>query len=100
MDLIKDSGFDMIYGVDLDINQPKMLHEGLGDTFIVGGLDPHLLATANTREVMDETKRILEKVSILNGRFILGTNDSIISGTSPANLEAVSKVVREFCCSR
>ena len=53
------------------------------------------MLTADVNQIKGRTKRILEEVGSFSN-FILGTADAVVYGTPIQNLEAVSRVVRDF----
>jgi len=78
---------------DLSLSELCKRWEGKG--VVMGGIDPHFLATANVSQIKERTKRILQEV-VSFSNFILGTADDVVYGTPTQNLEAVSSAVRDF----
>jgi len=98
--LIEDLNLNGLYGLVFpgksgDLKLSDICRRWEGRMTAMGGLDPHFLAEANTYQVKERTKRILEETKSFSN-FILGTGDDVIYGTPVQNLEAVSRVIEDF----
>jgi len=94
---IEQTGLDGLYGFIYPVHpgEPelgKWCKMWEGKITVMGGIDPHLMATGTTRQISEKVKQIMDEVGDAPN-FILGLADDTVYGTPVENLAEVPKTL-------
>lgn len=85
-----DTGFPVQHG--------KLVQMLAPNTAIFGGVHANLLLAGSEKEIMIETKRILEEVKPYTKKYIIKEANNVCPGTPPQNILAMYEAVKRYGC--